>query len=228
MGGFWTAELMEDRLPALIEPFSADRISHSSYELTMGPEAYVTNDEKSGDTAIRLGTGERVAIPPGQFAYLLTEETVKVPNDALGLISMKFGLKRRGLVNVSGFHVDPGFCGRLLFSVYNAGPQRIVISRGTPAFLLWYCGLESPTERGYDGPRLDQLSISNDDIMTLDGAVMSPQALASRVAELEKGLGTLRHIIVGVSSVVVLPIALNLTVTYWDKIWAVLQFLYPG
>ena len=48
-------------------------------------------------------------IPPGQFAFLLTEEVVSVPPDALAFISIRAKTKFRGLVNVSGFHVDPGY-----------------------------------------------------------------------------------------------------------------------
>jgi dCTP deaminase len=48
---------------------------------------------------------------------------------------MKFKIKQRGLVNVSGFHVDPGYSGKLLFSVYNAGPRSIVLTRGEPVFV---------------------------------------------------------------------------------------------
>ena len=59
---------------------------------------------------------------PGQFAFLLTDEIVEVPDSAMALISIKAKIKWRGLINVSGFHVDPGFKGRLIFSVYNAGP----------------------------------------------------------------------------------------------------------
>jgi len=71
----------------------------------------------------RAQPGEQFVIPPGQFAYLLTEEVVRIPSSAMGFISLKFGVKGPGLINVSGFHVDPGYWGRLVFSVYNAGPS---------------------------------------------------------------------------------------------------------
>jgi hypothetical protein len=79
-----------------------------------------------------LSFGRLLTIYAGQFAYLLTEEVVKIPSSAMGLISLKFGVKGPGLINVSGFHVDPGYWGRLVFSVYNAGPSEARLQRHAP------------------------------------------------------------------------------------------------
>ena len=100
---------MMSRLTELVEPFDPERIVNCSYELSMGSEAYITG--RDSRTKMALTRGEQLSVPPGQFAQLLTEETVEIPEDALGLISIKSGLKSRGLVNVSGFHVDPGYRG---------------------------------------------------------------------------------------------------------------------
>ncbi|MCY3850912.1 MAG: hypothetical protein OXF75_08945 [Acidimicrobiaceae bacterium] len=96
----------------LVTPFDQERIANCSYELSMGPQALLT-----GEDQIRrdLANDEQLRIPSGHFAQLMTEEMVRIPPDALGLISMKSQVKRLGLVNVSGFHVDPGFHGRLRF-----------------------------------------------------------------------------------------------------------------
>jgi dCTP deaminase len=52
------------------------------------------------------------------------------------------------LVNVSGFHVDPEFEGRLLFSVFNAGPSAIPLRRGERCFHIWYAGLDQECTEG--------------------------------------------------------------------------------
>ncbi len=59
---------------------------------------------------------------------------------------MKSGLKNSGLVNVSGFHVDPGYRGKLLFAVFNAGPQTITVRCDQDAFLIWFARLDTATE----------------------------------------------------------------------------------
>ena len=191
MAGFWSSETMKSRLPGLIAPFDEVRIVNCSYELTMGREAHITGE--GAQTKRWLSDNEQICIPPGQFAQLLTQEAVRIPEDALGLISMKFTLKSLGLVNVSGFHVDPGYRGHLIFSVYNAGPNNIVLSRGQPAFLIWYSFLDKPTSDLYDGRRAGLDAISDEDVMRLQGHVCTPQALAERVIEIEKWFGTFRR-----------------------------------
>ncbi|MDQ1441716.1 MAG: dCTP deaminase [Acidimicrobiaceae bacterium] len=170
---------MKVRLPGLVTPYSEARVAHCAYELSLGSEVYVTGKRK---TKHLLKDDEQFVIPPGQFADLLTEEKVQIPEDALGFISIKFSLKKRGLVNVSGFHVDPGYSSQLLFSVYNAGPTSIIVARGSPLFLLWYCALDDPTTDLYNKSRS---SITTEDVSDLQGDVASPQALANRVEKLE-------------------------------------------
>lgn len=180
MAGFWTTETMKERLPQLIEHYRKERVKNCSYELSLGDQVFVTGEDKAKRL---IATGTQITIPPGQFANLLSEETVRIPDDALGLISMKFTLKQPGLVNVSGFHVDPGYVGKLLFSVYNAGPQSVPITSGTATFLLWYCSLDQTTADLYEKPQ--RTDITDLDVKHLGGDVASPQELARRVEKLE-------------------------------------------
>ena len=151
---FWTTEKLKREqtrtpLEPLIAPFDVKRVKQGAYELSLGPEAFVTSGPSG--TKKKLRSREQMAIPAGQFALLLTEEVVRIPNNAIGFISVRFSLKRRGIVNVSGFHVDSGFVGRLKFAVYNAGSQKIVVARGEPIFMIWYSELSEPTADLYKG-----------------------------------------------------------------------------
>ncbi|MGC8494315.1 MAG: dCTP deaminase domain-containing protein [Syntrophobacteraceae bacterium] len=123
--------------------------------------------------------------PPGQFALLLSAEKIKIPSDTIGFISIKEGIKFRGMVNISGFHVAPGFSGRLKFSVYNAGSRPIVLEPGAPTFLLWFASLDRETEDVYKGSHQEQVEITAADVMSLQGDVPSPTALDSRLKEVE-------------------------------------------
>src|SRR3546814_5899013 len=95
--GFWSGETLSTRLPALIAPFDKDRIDCSAYTLSMGREIYVSPSDQSEDpesvTIRKLADGDAFTIPSGQFAFLLTEEIVEVPDDALGFISIKAKIK---------------------------------------------------------------------------------------------------------------------------------------
>jgi dCTP deaminase len=154
---FWSGQTLRSRAESegLIEPFDASLVSCSAYELKVGGEAFVTRDKT--DQALEIiqgrtpghlvpGSNETISIPSGQFALLITEERVRIPHDSIGLISMKAGKKWQGLINVSGFHVDPGFHDRLIFGVFNAGPQMLIIKPGEPFFLLFYVTLDKTAD----------------------------------------------------------------------------------
>lgn len=142
----------------LISGFKEDKVKEASYTLTVGSEAFITSSPQTKlDEVKKLDISDGFCyIPPGQFAYLITEEKVNIPKDCLAFISMKFTIKAEGLINVSGFHVDPGYSGKLVFAVYNAGVKRIPIRKGMDIFLIWFSSLESiddkpkDNNKGYD------------------------------------------------------------------------------
>src|SRR5437764_1438215 len=106
---FWSNETLLRRIQTerIIAEFSEHRVKYCDYELELGNEVFITSGKERTKQIIALGG--QIVIPPGQFALLITNEVVHVPNDAFALISIKAGIKFLGLINVSGFHVDPGF-----------------------------------------------------------------------------------------------------------------------
>lgn len=186
---FWNSEKIKQKVEKekLIVPYKEERVKHAAYELLLGPEAFVT--DTSTGTKQSLEPNQQLVIRPGQFGLLLTNETVTIPNNAIGFISIKAGIKFLGLVNVSGFHVDPGFKGRLKFSVYNAGGKNIVLDRTKPVFLIWYSDLE-PTADVYTGEHNNQQEITADDVRRIQGEVSSPAALKSQIDELRSEIRT--------------------------------------
>jgi len=113
------------------------------YKLRLGNEVYLSSE----DIPIKLKKGEFVVIKPGDFALLLTKEQIEVPLNVMAFISMRFDYKEKGLINVSGFHVDPGYKGRLIFSAFNAGPNDIIIREGDKVFMIFFQKL--PSKVGY-------------------------------------------------------------------------------
>lgn len=207
---FWSSEKLRIKIPTgLITPFDLDRIRYGAYELSLGHEAFVTSDDKERKQS--LEEKEQLVIPPGQFGLLLSEEEVHVPDDAIGFISIKAGIKFRGLVNVSGFHVDPGFSGKLKFSVFNAGSQNMVLTRKQAVFLIWFCDLDQKTKDIYHGDHANQKEISSEDVMRIQGKVHSPAALdkrltdteislSKRLSDVERRISTINKIAIGVAS----------------------------
>ncbi len=194
---FWSGETLGERLIPLIEPFIPGRVDCAAYTLAIGPEVYVSpNDQTSDPTTVtvrKLTEGEAFTVPPGQFAFLLTEEIVSVPADALAFISIRAKIKFRGLVNVSGFHVDPGYCGQLTFAVFNAGPVPIHLKRGQPIFLIWYASLDRETSFKKDGAV--HRGIDPELVTAVAGELQSFAGLSKKVKDVDKGLGDRIHAI---------------------------------
>lgn len=191
---FWRSETLRSRLPDLIttyddrqvkhSAYDGRRVKHGAYELSLFTESVVTSEEAPSKTV--KSKGENLHIPPGQFGVLYTEEFVSVPKDALALISVKYKYKKRGLINVSGFHVDPGYDGRLRFSVYNAGPSHIYLTTGEPTFLIWYASLDGETQDLYDGEHQGQSGVTDIDLMDFQIDVASPQVLKLKLDDVAK------------------------------------------
>jgi dCTP deaminase len=153
---FWNSkawlEKCNDADNPIVVPFDAKCVADAKYELAIGDEVYVS--AKSGLIS-KLSNRESFAIDPGQFAFLLTAETLSLPQSCIGFISIRAKTKFMGLVNISGFHVDPGYQGKLIFAVFNAGPSRIHLKQGERIFSIWLADLTEGESRrsnsnGYD------------------------------------------------------------------------------
>ncbi len=192
---FWSGETLKDRLDALIDPFVPERVDCAAYTLSIGPEVYVSPNDQTADPATitvrKLADGDGFTIPPGQFAFLITEEIVTVPADALAFISIRAKTKFRGLVNVSGFHVDPGFRGQLTFAVFNAGPVPIHLKRGQAIFLIWYASLDCETALKKDGKI--HKGLDPELITAVAGELQSFAGLSKKIKDVDKSLGDRVH-----------------------------------
>jgi dCTP deaminase len=193
--------------------YNVKRVEQAAYALSLGNEAYRT-DNKDRKIEILDDKNKNIEINPGQFTLLMTDEYVSIPNDKLAFISIKAKQKLKGLVNVSGFHVDPGFEGKLLFSVYNAGPSTITLETKKPYFLIWFANLEEAATGNdiyneINNHHQGQKSIPLEYIDALKrGEIASPNVLLERINETRDSL--LRVIwIAGIISGVCLTLAIK-------------------
>jgi dCTP deaminase len=177
----------------VILPFESKRVKNGSYELSLGSEAYLT-DSKTGEVRTLDKNNRQVDINPGQFALLLTNEKIHVPKDKIAFISIKASEKLKGLVNVSGFHVDPGFNDHLLFSVYNASPSTIVLYFEEPYFPIWFAELktELTDKEAYNQDNIHYEKLGHIPSRYVEplkrGELTSPKALLDKIKEVEQDL----------------------------------------
>lgn len=211
---FWSYEKVVDEFkknPALVSSFDTDRLNYGRYYLRLSRAVLVTPDGTTD--VLPPGEGTCVKIPPGQFAILFTLESISVPPYAIGFISVRTSEKIKGLVNVSGFHVDPGFKGHLKFSVYNAGNHCICLDYESECFLLWFCDLDRTSTHTWDKDNKFQKAI----ITAADNEQMSerrhsPAMLHNRIEKLEEYVKA----IIAVGGVIIFPLLIAFGVTTFE------------
>lgn len=230
---FWGGLTLKDRLKELItyedgKTPSVDIIDCSAITLSLGSEVYITpSKEDSAREKIKL-TDEKpqFTIPKGQFAFLITEEFISVPIEAMAFISFKAKYKFKGLINVSGFHVDPGWKGRLVFSVFNAGPQDVVFERGDSFALIWYASLDFGTH-SFSKTKEGLSSIESKLVDSMSGEVFSPFKLRKELEDLKeqilKSEYKVRNYFFGIISTLFFSI---LTFTFKDDIAKAIKCIF--
>jgi len=168
------------------DPQGKARIKGALCELTLGDSVYLASEEVPRRLGTSIGTPWEASpyfvIKPGEFAVLIAHEYIYLPNNIIGFISIRNRYKQKGLINVSGFHVDPGFRGRLVFTAYNAGPTEIVLKFREHLFMVTFAELKRDVAP-YD--RAAQLDIPTESISALKGLSVSPKSLDARINRLE-------------------------------------------
>lgn len=216
---FLSGDIIAKQGGSWITPFDPEKVDCAAYTMRIGDEAFVSpegRDTRQPGLAQRLDSGAPILIPPGQFAFLPTREFVNLPYDVLGFINMKMNLKSSGLVNVSGFHVDPGYKGKLVFAVFNAGPQTVTVRCDQDAFLIWFARLEEATKHyerkksGFSKIDTTMMGLMPTETASLNSLNNRMNRLDSRLYYATTGIAVLSAIIGAVAgSIITTALSLN-------------------
>lgn len=149
-------------------------------ELTLGDEVFLTTEEAPRHLSSDW-RGPFITVRPGEFAVLTTYEIVYLPTELMGLISMRNTYKQKGLISVSGFHVDPGFRGRIVFTAFNAGPRDIVLKYRERLFMIAFAEICGEAKRYWQL----QMGIPTERISDLHGKSVSLSVLSERLDRMQ-------------------------------------------
>jgi len=122
------------------EDYQEHLVKQASYDLRLGNEIYLVGRRVPDRLT---ASSPYVLVSPGQFAILTSLEAIRMPKDLIAFIAIRTQYKMQGLVNISGFHVDPTFKGKLLFAVQNVGPVDVRLKFGEPTFSIFFSCLEN-------------------------------------------------------------------------------------
>lgn len=164
-------------------------------DLSLGKEVFLSSD----DEIRQLEENESVSIDPGEFALLITEEIVNIPNDKAAFISLKFKHARKGLINISGFHVDPNYTGKLVFSVYNASPSPKMLRQGQPIYMIVFANLTRAVEGNRDGANYEEgVELNSSMVDGLQGRTASLESLDDQVHKIDNKVSFHRSVLAGI------------------------------
>jgi dCTP deaminase len=167
------------------DTFEKTCVRQASYDLRLGKLAYLVGDP----APVQLSDDNQyLTIPPGQFALLTCLEKLDIPPNLMGLITLRNGLKMQGLVNISGFHVDPTFKGNLVFAVNNAGPSDIRLRFREPTFTIFLADVDGDigTHRKEQREPLEDIPLSS--VQYLGGASVTLMKLQKEIDDLRTKL----------------------------------------
>lgn len=192
----WLAEGKKGIGKSPVLPWQEERVEAAGYRLSVGREYYVNTDGTS--SVVKLDFEDTFVVSPGQFAFILTKEKVQISKSAIGFISIRASIKFKGLVNVSGFQVNPGFNGNLVFAVFNAGPRHINLREGDEIFSLWIADLDAEVLGTHEDKGKIPNNLSNipmDTINGIAGDALTAYQLDSRIKKVEADHNRLKLLI---------------------------------
>ena len=73
---------------------------------------------------------ENAVIKPGEIAFVMTEETLDLPDDVYCQLSTKRKLSLDGIVILGGLIIDPNYKGKLIFGLYNLSSRNYPLLPG--------------------------------------------------------------------------------------------------
>lgn len=171
----------------VVANFNGDYLRQASYDLQLGQELYIV-----GEVSPQLLSDDEpyARLQPGQFAVLTSHEMICIPENMMAFISVRTKYKMQGLVNISGFHVDPSFKGVLRFGVQNIGPTDIHIKFCEPTFTIFFAQL-TPSRIGADRSQQDDVhfkqnlkGIRLEDVQLLGGNNLTLSGLQKEIDHL--------------------------------------------
>jgi deoxycytidine triphosphate deaminase len=73
---------------------------------------------------------ENAMIKPGEIAFVMTKESLDLPNDIYCQLSTKRKLSLDGIVILGGLIIDPNYKGKLIFGLYNLSSRNYPLRPG--------------------------------------------------------------------------------------------------
>lgn len=134
----------------LITPYEERLVQTCSYDMTFSGEYYYYSETDGDRVNIgKLEDNESLYIPAESLCYVLTEESVNMPNDLTASISLSFGLIKKGVMLAAQPPYDPGYRGKTVALLHNLSNDDVKITKGDHILNIVFNELKVPVDKDY-------------------------------------------------------------------------------
>lgn len=135
--------------PPIIEDAAAEMLQGASYDLRMGGEFYAGTKDSDGVTP--LDDHELLCIPANGICFVITHETLHLPDDVAGQLSLAFGLILRGIMLSAQPPLDPGYHGKIIALLHNLSDAPVYIEKCQHVLTVAFFSIDGGSTKPYDG-----------------------------------------------------------------------------
>lgn len=121
------------------------KIQPASIDLTIGRILVPVED----DSEDRVHEEPSLSLEQGETAVVETREYLTLPRTVAAIGFPPATVSRDGLLMTNPGHIDPGYAGRLKFTLINLGKKPIELASGNPICTLLFFSIPTP-EHAYD------------------------------------------------------------------------------
>jgi len=129
----------------ILRPFDPNQLQGASYDLKVGKRILVSGQDRELDIS-EVGS---VALLPGDFAVVVSNEYFEIPQDIVINIGSKTYLTKKGIILQAGMQIDPGFKGHLILGLYNSSPRKYVIEYLGNICSIQFFKLQEPAKKKF-------------------------------------------------------------------------------
>lgn len=108
-------------------------------------------DKETTRKSVRVSEGESFILKPHDFVLAHTQESVRIPDDAVGVVHGRSSWARIGVNPHLGGYIDPGFHGQITLELSNETDAPIKLRVGDRFCQLALHNLDKPASEPYDG-----------------------------------------------------------------------------
>lgn len=151
-----------------IRPYRVSYVQPSSYDLRVGKEYRFSFEKKNKKLRNNL---PYIRIPKYSLCFILTEETICLPNNISATLHPRHRLVKEGLLMYPQPPIDPGYKGRLYILLHNLTNKSRFLKKGEHVASIVFYELDGDVDNPYgskneqnyqDADTLEKLGLNND------------------------------------------------------------------